>query len=635
MNSIIQKRSLFIHYYAAICCSILFLIFFFFGTSFAVAVTYTVTNTSGKANISGSLPWAVNKARDAGKIGQQPIIEFKIPGDGPYEIVLDNYLWIEQKTVVDARTQPGYAGIPLIKVNANGNDSAFILEKGVGSTIAGFQIYNFAWNAIATKPEADSTIIRDNYIGFYWDSANNKWWRNFEVDLKNWRNKGKYVIAVGIGIQSSFNKIENNVISGVHNGISIGYDPSKAFGAECIGNEIRDNFIGTTPDGSSILTNTPGILSYRPDPNSDPFGTPDKWAYFGNNSDGIYLTAQAIGTIITDNVSSGNFSVGIELLHETVTQTAIYGNRCGVDVSGMRALPNGELGIIISGGAHDNIVGDYNRPNIFSGNPYAGVELGGAGSFRNSVNNLIKGNLIGCNNDKTASIGNQDVGIHVGTSEAHGNQIEGNIVAGNKWGIYLEDTKDNILIGNFVGICPESLTRLDNKNEGIMLDNSTGNVLVNNTAMYSGFNSGHSTWGQGIREINGSSGNVFSGNDIRNNQNESQITNQSLPGCIYIDRYLGLTMTCTEYAGTQFRYHMDLFSDPNDPTGIYWKLDTNSLQGAASSQCCLQFDSSLGLSLSGVNFGSVVLGFDIDFSPNLNDPTGLYWILDMKSLSIQ
>ncbi|MFN6947028.1 MAG: hypothetical protein ACK4ND_18945 [Cytophagaceae bacterium] len=605
-----------------------FLSFMEASSALSYTVTYTVTNTYSSEEISGSLPWAIKYAREAGREGKDVVIKFNIRGKSPYIIKLEDILWINQKTNIDARTQPGYTGEPIIWIDANKNDSAFIFIEGIGSTIAGFRIYNFAKNAIATQPGADHTHIVENQIGFYWDSIKNLWWRNFEADLSSWRSNSRFVRAVGIGLQSSYNIIENNVISGVHNGISVGYDPSGDWGPKCQGNEIRNNLIGTTPDGKGILTNTPGALSYRPDPNSDPFGSPDKWAYFGNNSDGIYLTALAVETIIANNVCSGNFSAGIELMHDTVEKNVIYNNKCGVDITGNVALPNGELGIIISNGAHDNLVGGEKGANIFSGNPYAGVELGGAGSFRRATGNLIKGNIIGCNANKIA-VGHQDVGIHVGTVDAYNNHIEDNIIAGNDWGIYLEDTRDNIIINNFVGT-DESGNNIGNNNDGIVIDNSTGNVILNNLVMYNGFNTPHTDWGHGIWEVNGSGENIYSGNDILNNRNTTNTVSISLPGCMYIDHYIGFTFPCVKFSETNYRFSLDLVSNFDN---LYWKLDQNSLRTASAEECCIVMDNNLGMSIKGVHFDAYTLDFNLLFYGIYFN--GIYWQIDFDTLVVQ
>jgi len=224
--------------------------------------TFTVTNTSSSVSQSGSLPWAIAQARNAHTATK---IDFDIsPADGTiHTIVLADRLWINEPVTIDGRTQGGYSDHPLIRIDVNGLANAFTIlgpdsnNNGASSTvIAGLQIYNFSANALATQPGADNIHIVDNYIGFYRDEKNQSWWRNFEATLtEDEIQNGQTAIyngftsAVGIGIQSSYNIIEKNVISGVHNGISIGYDffnfTEKEWGPVNQGNRISSNLIGT------------------------------------------------------------------------------------------------------------------------------------------------------------------------------------------------------------------------------------------------------------------------------------------------------------------------------------------------------------------------------------------------------
>lgn len=532
----------------------------------------TVTNTSGGRSDEGSLPWAVQLANTS---GSPATISFDLPGSAPHVIRLEDIVWVSGVVHVDATTQPGYAGEPVVHVDANGNESAFILLDGpaAGSTLAGMQIYNFTNAGIATQPGADWVTIRDNHIGFYRDGAS--WWRNFEQGDPA---GSAYTKSVGIGIQSSWGLIEGNVISGVHNGISIGYDPAGTIGPDNLGNEIRNNRVGTTPDGTAILTNTPGAQDFRPDP-ADPVGTPDEWALFGNNSDGIYLTAGAKRTIIAGNLCSGNFSVGIELLHDTVEDSLIYGNWCGVDVTGSQRLPNGELGIILSNGAHDNIVGGERAPNVFSGNPFAGVQLGGEGSFRSSIDNLVKGNVIGCSADKTAVINAQDVGIHIGTPDSHGNRLEANVICGNNWGIYLDRTLSNLITANYVGVTDTGMAA-GNIHDGIVLDAAHDNQVVRNEVRYNGWESDHGDWGVGIWNFNGSSGNLYAENTIADNRNPPGVESVPLPA--------GLADWSEEVQKVYIAY----YGRPGDPGGVSFWSDELAAGGGDLRAIIQQFGTS-------------------------------------------
>src|SRR3954451_12392141 len=86
--------------------------------------TFKVTSTvAGPPTAVGTLTWAVYQANYQG--GDINNISFNIPGSGELEITLSEPLYIARPTVVDATTQPGYSGQPLIRINCNGFASGF------------------------------------------------------------------------------------------------------------------------------------------------------------------------------------------------------------------------------------------------------------------------------------------------------------------------------------------------------------------------------------------------------------------------------------------------------------------------------------------------------------------------------
>lgn len=608
------------------------------------SLVYFVTNTSADPTLNGSLPWALAMANLSNATAN---IHFNLQPNGNvvHKITLLERLWINETVNIDATTQSGYAGKPLVQIDINGNANAFTVlaandfhEGGSGSTIAGLQFFNFKANAIATEPKADNVTIKNNYIGFYRDSEQSRWWRNFEALLNdnqiNTETKpirDGYTEAVGIGLQSSGNIIKNNVISGVHNGISIGYDfdklDSSQWGPVCQANKIINNFIGTTPDGLSILTNTKGALDYVPDTDKNPFGSPSEWKYFGNNSDGIYLSALAKETEIGNNTTSGNFSVGIELLHETVEKSKIYGNKSGVDVNASYALPNGELGIILSNGAHDNMVGGELGANIFSGNFYAGIELGGENSFRRASHNIIRGNLIGCDRTCSYSIGNQRTGIHLGTSESTMNLIEGNTIVGNEWGIYLDKAIVNTIIGNYIGL-NKSRKNIGNKKPGIVLDHANDNILVRNFIQYNGHaTEGHEDWFFGIWGIS-SEGNKVLSNDIKNNKTGANFANESIEGDVFIDVNLGISLLCANYNSTPYKAYLSFENIDTERRRVEWKIDNTSLdalQSGEKPENCLQIQDDLSMNIKAVlNYQGAWQLLNLKLNP-LKKREQLYW----------
>lgn len=606
--------------------------------------TFTVTNTSGSSTVSGSLPWAVGQANAA---GGRPLIAFNL-ADPSTPISLQQRLWINEAITIDGTTQPGYAGTPLVRIDGGGLPAIFTIlgadswhPGGGGATLAGLQLHDFTATAIATQPGADNVTIRDNHIGFYWDSAAGRWWRNFEAGLNDWQISNEtspvydgYTQATGVGIQSSGNLIQDNVISGVHNGISIGYDfegtASSSWGPTCWGNQVVGNMVGTTPDGSGILTNTSGADSYQPDPNANPFGAPAQWRYFGNNSDGIYLAALAQGTTIHGNLSSGNYSVGIELLHDTVAFNTISANRLGTNLAGDAILPNGELGIILSNGAHDNIVGGADGGNLVSGNYYAGIQLGGENSFRSATYNTVQGNLVGCDISGTVALGHQTTGIHLGTSDARLNVLEGNTVVGNEWGIYLEGAASNVVINNNIGVTATG-HGLGNAQSGIVLDNASWTTVALNDVMYNGYGiTGHDDWYFGVWNLNDGGGNRAYENSVTSNRTGINLFEEALPAPAIIDPTEGIFLPYAELNGTIYRGYFTELDGQEDGSGHnLWRLNPLSVEmlpAGTTPSVSLSFDGELGLfHASPLSLDNGLTTLNLGFTSVSGDPEGLYW----------
>ncbi len=182
-------------------------------------------------------------------------------------------------------------------------------------------------------------------------------------------------------------------------------------GPLAVGQRILGNFIGVSITGTNAL------------PNED---------Y------GIVIDEAAGGQIIggaTDpgvcskgcNVISGNQYSGIDL-DDSAAAATIQGNFIGVDVTGMRALPNQRSGIDLE--SDGNIVGGASPTlrNVISGNAEEGLD------FFASDNNIIQGNFIGVAIDGTSPLGNGDDGIDLtgGNSLFGGTNVaERNIIAFN------------------------------------------------------------------------------------------------------------------------------------------------------------------------------------------------------------
>ncbi len=172
-----------------------------------------------------------------------------------------------------------------------------------------------------------------------------------------------------------------NVISGstgfVEAGISVGLGDHSL---------IEGNYLGTDITGTNSLGNYIGLL----------------WSGGSNTTVGGTTAA-------TRNVISGNSNGGIDsFVVGTNGYEVIEGNYIGVDVSGIKALPNGRWGIRIAGPVNNTIGGTaQGAGNVISGNNGVGIEF----SDNDDQGTVVQGNFIGTDTTGTLALGNQGTGI--------------------------------------------------------------------------------------------------------------------------------------------------------------------------------------------------------------------------------
>lgn len=433
------------------------LILVFVATPLSSAVpgikTYVVTNTASSG--SGSLNEAVFQANYNG--GDLNYINFNIPSSGGVvEIILSDTLYIARPMVLNGVTQPGYAGNPLVRINANGFASAILLAGNVanvppfsngttatssGSTVQGFQITNYSSNAVTIFKESQGNWIQNNWMGFK-QTAPGTFVRNVVA----------HPGCRGVGMASSFNTIRHNVISGVDNGITIGDDIGSPSGNSYVTNALENNFIGTDPTGATKI---------------------------GNDSDGIFLGAGAAYNYIgPGNVLSGMASSGVELLHPTNHGNIVIGNLIGLNAAGNAAIPNGELGVLVANGAEYNDIGSGNPlyGNVISGNILGGVVIGqiGYAPVDYPYGNWVENNLIGTDKTGTRIIPGQGTGITV-QNKSKTIAVKNNIIVG--------ETNNGILVSDSIS-CGFYGNRIGQSATGVAMANQGYGIWLMNHASY-------------------------------------------------------------------------------------------------------------------------------------------------------
>ncbi|MEJ2636700.1 MAG: right-handed parallel beta-helix repeat-containing protein [Calditrichia bacterium] len=180
------------------------------------------------------------------------------------------------------------------------------------------------------------------------------------------------------------------------------------------GAAVEDCYVGIDPVGNSVLP---------------------------NGLDGILVSDGVTNAVIQNNVVSGNKGNGIRMFGESTAGDTIRNNFIGTNAAGNAALANGNDGVQLHNGVHDNVI----EGNTLSGNIGIGIHLLDAGTD----NNLIRNNIIGADASGTQPLPNGIFGIAL--FNGPNNNVVGpdNLVANNNMDGVLVDGSD--VIGSTVG----------------------------------------------------------------------------------------------------------------------------------------------------------------------------------------
>ncbi len=176
----------------------------------------------------------------------------------------------------------------------------------------------------------------------------------------------------------------------------------------------------------------------------------------------------------------------------------IHANFIGTDASGKVAVANNG-GILVHGSSH-NIIGGLNngtkltQGNLISGNSQDGIFI----DDQNCTDNHIEGNFIGTDVTGNNPVGNGLNGVFIGPPElapalgfASGNFVSNFDVATNKFdpngrnvisgnlgnGVYFLVGSGNQVQGSYIGIGADGKTPVPNAHDGVLLEDTSANVV--------------------------------------------------------------------------------------------------------------------------------------------------------------
>lgn len=387
--------------------------------------TYTVTNASDSG--VGSLRQAILDTNANVDINNADTIQFAI-ASGPQAIHLLSALpSITDPVIIDATTQPGYNGIPIIQLN-NGYLSGDGLTLLTGnSTIRGLVINRFIGNGIRISGTgASGNVIEGNYIGTnplgtgeLHNTANGILIENGAANNRIGTN--------GDGINDA---AERNLISGnQRSGIEL-------TGLGTTTNLISGNYIGTNAAGSTAIPN--GVVG------SENLSGILRRNGASNNVIGVSPTGSH--SAAERNVISGNAFYGIFIAEAATNNNIVAGNYIGTKANGTPALGNGVHGVIMAEATKNNLIGtdangiwDDIERNIISGNGSAGVRMRDFGT----TGNIVAGNYIGTDVTGEIALGNAVYGVSISLGASNNligtngagfhDSAERNVISGNNW----------------------------------------------------------------------------------------------------------------------------------------------------------------------------------------------------------
>jgi hypothetical protein len=265
---------------------------------------------------------------------------------------------------------------------------------------------------------ANNETIQGNYIGVGADGA---------TPMGNGLVPGH--THPGIYVEFSGGNLIGGTAAGAGNVIAgSGNDGVQIYGLGADFNVVQGNLIGTTATGLTAYGNGASGVSALYGPVSNTIG-------------GATATAR--------NVISGNFGTGVFLAG--ASNTIVEGNCIGTDSTGLAKLGNGFEGVVLQTAAAGNQIGGpgAGQGNVISANTYHGLYISDAGTTGNIVQGNDIG--VGANGTTALGNGYQGVLVQGGASQnviglALNGSGAGNIIADNTYeGVIVFDA---VTVGN-------------------------------------------------------------------------------------------------------------------------------------------------------------------------------------------
>ncbi len=244
----------------------------------------------------------------------------------------------------------------------------------------------------------------------------------------------------------------------------------------------------------------------------------------------------------------------------------VSGCYIGTDYSGTNAAGN-KFGIAVWNKVQGVHIGptEYAYPNIISGNTQSGIFLADS-----AQHNIIVGNYIGLNRDKTAPIGNYLRGIDLERG-CDFNEIFDNYIGANSDGITIIRSNHNIIANNFLGTNASMESDFGNGSGVFVYARSSNNLIIENVI-------GYNTVAGIVVDSLSCQGNIITRNSISQN-NGPGIDNRN-GGNAELTPPVLTSVSTNEIKGTAGAIQIiEIFADSDDEGQIFIDSTMTDLQG--------------------------------------------------------
>ncbi|MBX9628797.1 MAG: hypothetical protein K2X82_33695 [Gemmataceae bacterium] len=367
----------------------------------AVPAVITVTGTGDTVARDRvvTLREAITAANTRRAVGDVPapgagpvVIRFAIPGSGAHTISPKSPLPpLRGKITLDATTEPGYAGTPLVRLDgsAAGAKADGLVLLGGGNVVRGLSVQRFKGNGIVVG--SDGNTVAGSWVG---------------LDATGYRkagNGGAGVLVTGAGNTVGGTRPADKMVVGGNTGAGIDISGERADR-----NRVAGSFVGTDATGFASVPNGSGLV-IRGGADDNRVGGTDRAAR---------------------NVLTGNTADQLRISGSGTTGNVVEGNHIGIDATGEAASQQGGDAVRVEAGATRNRVGGdvLGAGNLIGGMglwpakgrpPGAGVVLDGRGT----AGNTVQGNWVGLTARGLAPVTDRGGGIVI--RGATGNTVGG------------------------------------------------------------------------------------------------------------------------------------------------------------------------------------------------------------------